>query len=347
MDIATTRRLTEYSHGAGCACKIAPGSLAAVLSRLTPRTAPDLLVGLDTGDDAGVWRLDERRAIVVTADFITPLVDDARTWGRIAATNAASDVYAMGGRPLCALNLVCWHHEELSQELLVEVLEGAADAAGAGGWVAVGGHSVDDPHPKFGQAVVGEVDPDRVLTNRGLRAGEALVLTKPLGVGIVSTAVKRGVAPETLLADAVAEMTRLNDRAAAAALAAGAGGATDVTGFGLLGHLRKMAEASRVDVDVDVDAVPLLDGVVELATAGVVPGGSQRNLAWARERVDAGGVDELRQLLLADAQTSGGLLFGAEPAAAREAVQRLRDEGHRAAVIGRARPGEGTIHLHG
>jgi len=316
-----------------------------VLRRLTPVSHPDLLVGTDTGDDAAVWRVSQDRALVVTVDFITPLVDDARTWGRIAAANAVSDVYAMGGRPLVALNLVGWNTAELDTDLLVEVLEGAGEASKEGGWVTVGGHTVDDPEPKFGLAVVGEVHPDRILTNAGLRSGDALVLTKPLGIGVISTATKRGQAPEATIDAAIASMVRLNAEAAEVALSAGARGATDVTGFGLLGHLRKMAEASGVDAVIHPEAVPLLPGVTALAAAGLVPGGSGRNLAWARERLDAGKTDILLVTLLADAQTSGGLLFGAAAGAAGAAVERLRASGHDAAIIGHAVAGSGRTLL--
>jgi selenide,water dikinase len=285
--------------------------------------------------------------LVATVDVITPVVDDARTWGRIAAVNAASDVYAMGGRPLFALNLVCWNSAELSAELLVEVLEGGAEAASAGGWIAVGGHTIDDPEPKFGLAVVGEVHPEHLLTHRGLRPGDALVLTKALGTGIVTTALKRGAAPAAVIEAAVASMTRLNDVAAAVALDVGATAGTDITGFGLLGHVRKMAAVSGVDVDLDVREVPLLDGVCELAAAGFVPGGTVRNLAWAREVLDPGRTDDLTATVLADAQTSGGLLFGAAPPDAAAAVERLRAAGHAAAVVGRAVSGPGRIRLHG
>ncbi|HSU12146.1 MAG TPA: selenide, water dikinase SelD, partial [Pseudonocardia sp.] len=250
-----TRRLTEFSHGAGCACKLAPGLLADVLTTLAPPNAPELLVGTETGDDAAVWRLDADRALVASTDFFTPLVDDARTWGRIAAQNAASDIYAMGGRPLFALNLVAWPSSELPTSLLAEVLSGGSEIAAEGGFAVVGGHSVDDPEPKYGLAVVGEVHPDRVLTNKGLREGDALVLTKPLGIGITTTAIKAGVAPDELVERAVASMTASNAAAARAAVAAGATGCTDVTGFGLLGHLMKMAAASGVDAVVDVAAV--------------------------------------------------------------------------------------------
>ena len=308
-------------------------------------THPDLLVGSATGDDAAVWRLDDDRALVATADFITPVVDDARTWGRIAAANAVSDVYAMGGRPLFALNLVGWNVDELPTELLSEVLAGAAEVGADCGFVTVGGHTVDDPEPKFGLAVVGEVHPQRVLTNAGLRPGDALVLTKALGVGVIATAIKRDIAPADVAAAAVASMTRSNAEACAAALAAGATGATDVTGFGLLGHLARMAEESGVDVTVDTAAVPLLPGARALAESGCVPGGSSRNLDWARERLDAGATDEVTVVLLADAQTSGGLLFGATPDAASAAVERLVASGHPAAVVGRAEAGAGRLRL--
>ena len=192
---------------------------------------------MDTGDDAAVWRISDDRALALTADFITPVVDDARAWGRVAAANAVSDIYAMGGTPLMALNLVCWNSDELSADLLVEVLQGAQEIASEAGFVIAGGHTVDDPEPKFGLAVMGEVHPDRMLTNTGFRPGDALVLTKPLGIGVITTAIKSGDAPPDVVEAAMQSMTRLNADAAAVAVAAGATGATDITGFGLLGHL--------------------------------------------------------------------------------------------------------------
>jgi selenide,water dikinase len=337
-----TRRLSEFSHGGGCACKLAPGLLAEVLAGFAPTSHPDLLVGTETGDDAAVWRLDADRALVATTDFFTPLVDDPRTWGRIAAVNAVSDVYAMGGRPLFALNLVAWPSTELPMRMLAEVLAGGAEIGVECGFAVVGGHSVDDPEPKYGLAVVGEVHPDRILTNAGLRDGDALVLTKALGTGIVTSAIKGGTASGDVAEAAIASMTANNAAASVAAVAAGATGATDVTGFGLLGHLRKMVEASGVDVELDVDAVPLLPGVRALAESGVVPGGTRRNRDWVADRVDAGARSELDVLLLADAQTSGGLLFGAAPDAAAAAAREL---GPPAAVVGRVRAGTGRITL--
>lgn len=319
--------------------------MAQVLRSLTPIAHPDLLVGTDTGDDAAVWRLDADRALVATVDFITPVVDDARTWGRIAAANSVSDIYAMGARPLFALNLVGWNSSELSSSLLGEVLAGGAEIAAECGYVTIGGHTIDDPEPKYGLAVIGEAHPDRLLVNAGLRPGDALVLTKPLGTGIIATAIKQDLASPDVAGAAVAAMTATNAAAAEAALAAGATGATDITGFGLLGHVGEMAKASQVDVVVDASAVPLLPGVLELAERGIVPGGTKRNLEWVRDRLTATGVDDTTVLLLADAQTSGGLVFGAEPSRAEGAVAELTARGRTAAIIGRAQPGTGRIQL--
>lgn len=312
---------------------------------MTGGAHPDLLVGIETGDDAAVWRSAPGRALVSTVDFITPVVDDPRAWGRVAAANSVSDVYAMGGKPLFALNVVCWNLAELPVSVLSEVLEGAAEVAAECGYLTVGGHTVDDPEPKFGLAVTGEVDPTRVLRNSGLRPGDELVLTKALGTGVISTAAKAGAAPASAVEVMVASMSRVNAEAADAALEAGATGATDVTGFGLLGHVGQMAQASGVDVDLDTASVPFLAGAADLARAGYVPAGSRRNLDWVRERLDPGAVDELTQVLLADAQTSGGLVFGAEPAQARRAAARLVASGHRCVIVGRVRAGEGRIRL--
>jgi selenide,water dikinase len=313
--------------------------------RLETSTPPELLVGLATGDDAAVWRLDDHRALVSTADIITPVVDDARTWGRAAAANAVSDVYAMGGRPLLALNLVGWNVDELSTSLLSEVLAGGQEVAAAAGFVIAGGHTIDDPEPKYGLAVTGEVDPSRMLTNTGLRPGQDLVLTKPLGVGVITTAIKLDLAGEDVARGAVDSMTRLNDVAARVALEAGATGCTDVTGFGLLGHLGRMAVESRVDVLVDFESVPLLPGAAELAARGIVPGGSHRNLAAGAELLDAGDRDETDRLIIADAQTSGGLVFGVDPARTAAALDRLAESGHVAARIGSVSVGRGRFVL--
>ena len=316
-----------------------------MVRHLHPDRPAALLVGSDGGDDAAVWKLDDDRALVSTADFITPVVDDARTWGQVAAANAVSDVYAMGGRPLFALNLVGWNTDLLPTSLLGELLAGGQDIARQAGFVIAGGHTIDDPEPKYGMAVTGEVHPDRIMTNRGLRAGQDIVLTKPLGIGVLTTAIKAGRATPAQVDAAVASMVRLNDVAAEVASAAGVTGCTDVTGFGLLGHLGRMALESGVSVTVEFDALPFLDGAVELAADGVLPGGSRRNLAWGSEFLDAGGHGEVDRLLVADAQTSGGLVFGVDPAATADVLARLADTGHTAALIGRAAAGTPGIVL--
>jgi len=305
----------------------------------------ELLVGSDSGDDAAVWKLDDDRALVSTADFITPVVDDARTWGRVAAANAVSDIYAMGGRPLFALNLVGWNTDQLPTWLLGELLAGGQDIAAQAGFVIAGGHTIDDPEPKYGMAVTGEVHPDRLMTNAGLRAGQDVILTKPLGVGVLTTAIKADRATADQSAAVVDSMVRLNDVAARTALNAGATGCTDVTGFGLLGHLGRMAIESRVSVTVEFGAVPFLAGALDLAADGVMPGGSRRNLTWATEFLDAGGHDETDQLLAADAQTSGGLVFGVDPAHTGGVLESLAASGHTAAHIGSAAAGTPGILL--
>jgi selenide,water dikinase len=305
-------RLTQYAHGGGCACKIPPGDLESVLAGLTGNAAGDrdgsLLVGLATGDDAAVVRIDGDRAVVATADFFTPVVDDPYDWGRIAAANALSDVYAMGGEPLVAVNLLAWPRDVLPFDLAREVLRGGLDVATAAGCHVGGGHSVDDPEPKYGMAVTGIADPARLLRNDTGRVGRPLILTKPLGIGVLNS---RHKATGEVFAEAVATMAALNRDAARAALAGGASCATDVTGFGLLGHLHKLARASGVTARIESAAVPYLEGARAALADGFVSGGTRRNLDWVRARLDAT-VDEDELLLLADAQTSGGLLVAAE-----------------------------------
>jgi selenide,water dikinase len=347
-------RLTRFSHGAGCACKLSPADLRTVLGLVRglgadePRD-PDLLVGFDTSDDAAVYRLRDDLAVVVTTDFFTPIVDDPYDWGRISATNALSDVYAMGGSPLLALNLVAWPREGLPFELLARVLDGGGDVVRAAGAIVAGGHSIDDAEPKFGLAVVGTVDPARVLTNAGARAGDALVLTKPIGLGVISTAVKRDAASSALVDEAVRLMTTLNGGARDAALAVGDAvhGATDVTGFGLLGHLRELLNGSGLAGELDAGAVPVIDGVRELLAGGMVAGGTQRNHAFVSESVDWGALPVDEQLLLADAQTSGGLLLAVDPTRANDLVAELRARATpAAAIVGRTTEGTpGTIRV--
>ena len=333
---SSTIRLTEFSHGAGCACKLSPGDLSTVLSLVRgfePPTDPDLLVGFDTSDDAAVYRLRDDLAIVVTTDFFTPIVDDPFDWGRIAATNALSDVYAMGGVPLLALNLVAWPREGLPFELLAAVLDGGADVARAAGCLIAGGHSIDDAEPKYGLAVVGTVHPDEVLTTAGAQPGDAIVLTKPIGLGVISTALKRARASADHLAVAVEVMTTLNTGARDAAREVGVHAATDVTGFGLLGHLREMCAASGVGAELDAANVPVINGVRELIEMGMVAGGTQRNHAFVEPSVDFGDLAESEQLLLADAQTSGGLLLAVPADRAAALVEACAAHGTLAAAV--------------
>jgi selenide,water dikinase len=303
--------LTSLSHGAGCGCKLPAAAIAPLLAGLPRVSDPNVLVGYGTADDAGVYRLTDELAIVQTVDFFTPIVDDPRDFGRIAACNALSDVYAMGGRPVTALNLVAFSVDTLGSEILAEILAGGAAIAAEADVAIVGGHSIDDPEPKYGMAVTGVVNPSQLLTNAGGVAGDVLVLTKPLGAGAVSTAVKRGI--EAPLAEAVRVMTTLNREASGAALAAGAHGLTDVTGFGLLGHLHELAAASGVAAVLEAAAVPAIEGVLGLLARedqGAVAGGTRRNRAHAEAEFAsfADGVPEPQRWLCCDAMTSGGLL---------------------------------------
>jgi selenide,water dikinase len=309
-------KLTALSHGAGCACKLPAAELHTLLGRLPRSANARVLVGNDTADDAAVYEVSDELAIVSTADFFTPIVDDAYDFGRIAAANALSDVYAMGGRPLMAINLVAWSLEELGSELLGEVLRGGADVAGQAGVPITGGHSIDDREPKYGLAVTGTVHPDRVVRNSTARPGDELFLTKPVGGGAASTAMKRGTASERVSRAAVETMTTLNREGAERALAAGASAMTDVTGFGLLGHLRELTSASGVAAEVDAGTVPAIEGVLDLFRSSEPPiaGGTRRNRAWIEEVAHfAGTVPEERRWLLCDAMTSGGLLVAAPP----------------------------------
>lgn len=299
-------------------------------------THPDLIVGAATSDDAGVYRLASGQALVQTVDFFTPVVDDPYDWGRIAAANALSDVYAMGGVPLTALQMIGWPRDVIAWEVAAEVIRGGADVMAAAKCTIVGGHSVDDAEPKYGFAVTGLVDPSRLTTNAAGRPGDILFLTKPLGTGIATTAIKQGACPDDLARAVVEQMVDLNDRAAHAAASAGVRAATDVTGFGLLGHLHEMLRASATSAEIDHTAVPVLGGVAELLAEGHYPGGSSRNLAAVREFVD--GDDDYR--ILADAQTSGGLLLAtSDPDRLR---RELQDRDVLAAEVGRLTDRPGT-----
>jgi selenide,water dikinase len=330
--------LTSLSHGAGCGCKLPAAAIGPLLAALPTGSDPNVLVGFDTADDAGVYRLRDDLALVHTVDFFTPIVDDPFDFGRIAATNALSDVYAMGATPVSALNLVAFSLQELGAEVLLEILRGGAATAADAGVAILGGHSIEDAEPKFGMSVVGIVDPRELLTNAGGKSGDALVLTKPLGAGAVSTAVKREL-PDPPLAQAVGVMTTLNRDASQAARQARAHALTDVTGFGLLGHLHELTLASGLAAEIDAAVVPAIDGVLSLLEDGdqrSVAGGTRRNRAHAEEfSTFAPGVPEARRWLVCDAMTSGGLL-AALPASAAGSIP--------GAVIGRLVDGPpGTI----
>jgi selenide,water dikinase len=310
--------LTSLASGAGCGCKLAAADLLPVVRALDVPPDPRLLVGTATGDDAAVVRVRDDLALVQTIDFFTPLVDDPYDFGRIAAANALSDVYAMGGTPLSALNVVAFPLEQQGPAVLAAVLRGGLDVVLEAGAMLVGGHSIKDDEPKYGLAVTGTVDPARMTTNAGGRAGDLLVLTKPLGVGAIVTARKRGGADDALLARAVEVMTTLNAAACAAAVAAGVRGMTDVTGFGLLGHLHNVARESGVAAELDAAAVPAIHGVEALlADDAGVSGGSRRNAEWAAGFATfADGVPGWRRRLVTDATTSGGLLCAVAPSRA-------------------------------
>ncbi len=331
--------LTSLSHGAGCGCKLPAAEIGPLLAGLQAPRDGNVLVGFETSDDAGVYRLREDLAIVQTVDFFTPIVDDPFDFGRIAATNALSDVYAMGGVPVSALNLVAFSLAELGGAILLEILRGASVVAAQAGVAILGGHSIEDREPKFGLAVTGTVHPDEILRNAGGLPGDALVLTKPVGGGAVSTALKRGL--DAPLARAVEVMTTLNRDGALAARAAGAHALTDVTGFGLLGHLHELALASGLAAELDAAAVPAIEGVLELLgreDERAVAGGTRRNRAHAETfTVFEDGVPEARRWLAADAMTSGGLLAALSAERASELP---------GAVIGRLVPGPaGTIRV--
>jgi selenide, water dikinase len=336
-----TAKLTELSHGAGCGCKLGAADLEAVLASLDGTVDPAVLVGPRTADDAGVYRVRDDLALVQTVDFFTPIVDDPYDFGRIAATNALSDVYAMGGEPLTALNLVAFSLEELGADVLREILRGGADVVREAGAVIVGGHSIDDREPKYGLAVTGAVHPDEVLSNAGGVAGDALVLTKPLGAGAISTAAKHGRAGSEEVAAAVSVMTVLNRDAAAAARAAGAHAMTDVTGFGLLGHLHELARASGVAAEVEAGTVPAIDGALELLDdERSVSGGARRNAEHASTfaSIEDAVPAPLRRLAT-DPMTSGGLLVALPPERADQVP---------GAVVGALVDGPaGTIHVKG
>jgi selenide,water dikinase len=320
-----------------------------VLGQLEPTVFPsDVLVSAETMDDAAVYRLPDGTALVQSVDFFTPIVDDPFDWGRIAAANALSDIYAMGARPIMAMNLVAWPVEDLPLDLMARVLQGGAKIAAEAGIPIVGGHSIHDPEPKYGLAVSGLARPDRLLRNSTAPTGARIVLTKPLGTGVISTGIKRGVAQSGQVEAAIDLMTTLNRAASEAALEAGAEAGTDVTGFGLLGHLHEMLAASGIAAELDAAAIPLLPGVIELAGEGVIPGGTRANHTYIDPWVDWGDLSDVARVVLADAQTSGGLLVAVSEGRVERLRRGLGDRGVPAAEIGRTVEGDpGRIAVRG
>jgi selenide,water dikinase len=334
---STTIRLTQQVKAGGCASKLPPGLLAAVLAKLPRQTDANLLVGFDTSDDAGVYRIAPKLALVQTVDFFTPLVDDPFTFGQIAATNALSDVYAMGGRPVTALSIVCFPQDG-DLNILEAILCGGMAKLGEAGCVVVGGHSVRDQEIKFGYAVTGLIDPDHVLTNAGARQGDDLILTKTIGTGVITTALKQGKAEAAWVAEAIRSMTTLNRRAAE--VVAGADGVhamTDVTGFGLMGHARELAFGSGMRIELIVDQVPRMQGALDAIDRGAIPAGLMANREFAEcVSADAPGVgiaDNVRALLY-DPQTAGGLLLSVAAGCSSALLQSLRHAGVAATKIG-------------
>ena len=343
-----TPRLTSLSHGGGCGCKIAPGVLADLLKRSAPATVwPQLMVGNDTADDAAVYRLDDQQALIATTDFFMPIVDDPYDFGRIAATNALSDVYAMGGRPIMALAIVGMPVNVLPHEVIADILRGGEDACAAAGIPVAGGHSIDSVEPIYGLAAMGIAHPDRIRRNADARPGDLLVLGKPLGVGVLSAALKRGVLDDAGYRAMIDATTRLNTPGVALATLPDVHAMTDVTGFGLLGHALELARGAGLTVRLRFDDLPWLPGAQKLAAEGVVTGASGRNWTAYGEGVQLGaGIDQVARDLLTDPQTSGGLLVSCAPQALGEVLEVFHGEGFaEAAVIGEVRAGEARVEV--
>jgi len=341
-------RLTSLAHGGGCGCKLAPAVLRELLADQARASAfPNLLVGNETGDDAAVWQLDERTCVIATTDFFMPIVDDPRDFGRIAATNAISDIYAMGGRPIMALAILGIPLGKIEPAVVRDILAGGAEICGAAGIPVAGGHSIDAPEPIYGLAVVGIAPTANVRRNSGAQAGDALILTKPIGVGIYSAALRKGALDADLYAELVGTTTMLNRVGADLGADDAVHAITDVTGFALLGHGLEMARASDVQLVIEADRVPLLARAADFARDGFVTGASHRN--WASYGEDVllpSDFPEWRRHLLADPQTSGGLLVAVAPDRAEAVLDRCREAGHAAAaIVGRAEAGGAGIRI--
>lgn len=335
-------KLTTLTTKGGCGCKIGPADLSEVLRALPPSPYdPNLLVGLDTSDDAGVYKLTDELAIVQTLDFFTPIVDDPYDFGQIAATNAISDVYAMGGKPITALNIVAFPIANLEKSILSDILRGAGDKLIEAGITLVGGHSIDDQEPKFGLAVTGIVHPDKVRTNAGAKIGDKLVLTKPIGVGIYTTSLKNGLLSEDEVRHVTSVMTTLNKTASEVMQSYEVHAATDVTGFGLLGHATEMAKASKVCITIAADQVPILPRTKELAEAGKIPGGTKNNFVHVAEDVTySDRLDQIDRYILCDAVTSGGLLISVSGEQVKNMMAELKEKGIDASIIGEVTEGQ-------
>ncbi|MFC7679710.1 selenide, water dikinase SelD [Paenibacillus sp. GCM10028914] len=330
-------KLTSYSSKGGCGCKIGPADLAQVIRTLPPvEPNPNLLVGLDTSDDAGVYRLTDELAMVQTVDFFTPIVDDPYSFGQVAAANAISDIYAMGGKPLTALNIVAFPITTLDKQVLSDILRGAGDKLKEAGVTLVGGHSIDDKEPKFGLAVTGIVHPDKVRTNAGAKPGDALILTKPIGVGILTSSIKKDMLNDEEISRVTSVMAGLNKTAAEIMDNYPVHACTDVTGFGLMGHTLEMAKGSGNGIVIVKDQVPVLPRVREIAEAGVIPGGTKNNHAHVSDSVQfPEEMDQIDRWILCDAVTSGGLLIAVDESEAGKLLQELLDAGVEAGMIGR------------
>lgn len=326
-------KLTHYTHGLGCACKINPQNLEKILQSLPHFPDPNVLVGTETCDDATVYHISDEVALVQTLDFFTPIVDNPYDFGAIAAANALSDIYAMGAKPLFALNIVGFPETTLPLDILKQILQGAHDKAKEAGIGVLGGHTIEDPEPKYGMVVSGIVHPNKIIRNKGAKPSDALVLTKPIGTGIISTGIKRGMVDENLQKEVIALMSQLNKTAAELMLKYDVHACTDVTGFGLLGHLREMSMASECDVKIKFDDIPFIREAKSLATAGVIPGGTFNNLENVSKDVDFGSHTRTNQLLLCDAQTSGGLLVALNMQQAKAYLNDLHKAGLSSAII--------------
>lgn len=332
-------KLTQMSRTAGCAAKIGPGTLAGILSNLPKNHDPNLMVGIETSDDAAVYRVSDQLALIQTLDFFTPVVDDPYVFGQVAAANALSDIYAMGGDPKVALNIVAWPNC-VNPQILGEILRGGADKVAEAGAVLAGGHSIQDDEPKYGLSVTGFVHPDKILKNCGAKPGDVLILTKPLGTGIVNTAVKAELASENARKEVIQVMTALNKRAKEIMEKYEVHSCTDVTGFGLAGHSMEMAEFSGVTLEIDMGRVPIQPEAVEYAQMGLIPEGAYRNRIYTEEKIDTGSLKEYLLDIFFDPQTSGGLLISADSFAAEAMMKEFQEAGMETSygIIGRVMP---------